>query len=104
MSCFGCCDEDDMHKAAGNGPYMTTHSAGEVLFWVQAFDYHIIACFVYDQLIGQEKSVCIGFVKLTKILDLSVYRVRHKIKMKKKVKIFPSLFANQIYQVVSHSS
>lgn len=52
MSCFGCCDEDDMHKAAGNGPYMTTHSAGEVLFWVQAFDYHIIACFVYDQLIG----------------------------------------------------
>lgn len=52
MSCFGCCDEDDMHKAAGNGPYMTTHSAGEVLFWVQAFYYHIIACFVYDQLIG----------------------------------------------------
>ncbi|XP_073313239.1 pto-interacting protein 1 [Primulina huaijiensis] len=28
MSCFGCCEEDEMHKAADNGPYRTTHSAG----------------------------------------------------------------------------
>ncbi|CAA0838464.1 Protein kinase superfamily protein [Striga hermonthica] len=28
MGCFGCCEKDDMHKAAGNGPYMTTHAAG----------------------------------------------------------------------------
>ncbi|PIN00333.1 Non-specific serine/threonine protein kinase [Handroanthus impetiginosus] len=28
MSCFGCCGEDDMHKPAGNGPYMTTNTAG----------------------------------------------------------------------------
>ncbi|GER36995.1 protein kinase superfamily protein [Striga asiatica] len=28
MSCFGCCEEDDMHKAAGNGPYTTTNAAG----------------------------------------------------------------------------
>ncbi|KAM5558470.1 pto-interacting protein 1 [Rosa sericea] len=29
MSCFGCCDEDDMHKAADNGgPYMMKNPAG----------------------------------------------------------------------------
>ncbi|KAL6535647.1 cleavage polyadenylation factor subunit pti1 [Orobanche minor] len=30
MSCFGCCEEDDVHKASGNGPYMTTHAAGNL--------------------------------------------------------------------------
>ncbi|KAL7080794.1 hypothetical protein ACP275_14G000600 [Erythranthe tilingii] len=28
MSCFGCCEDDHMHEAAGNGPYMTTNYAG----------------------------------------------------------------------------
>ncbi|GER46928.1 protein kinase superfamily protein [Striga asiatica] len=28
MGCFGCFEQDDMHKAAGNGPYTTTHAAG----------------------------------------------------------------------------
>ncbi|KAJ0052685.1 hypothetical protein Pint_00780 [Pistacia integerrima] len=29
MSCFSCCEEDDMHKAADNGnPYMAKNSAG----------------------------------------------------------------------------
>ncbi|GFP81247.1 pto-interacting protein 1 [Phtheirospermum japonicum] len=28
MSCFGCCEDDDMHKVAGNGAYTTTHAAG----------------------------------------------------------------------------
>lgn len=29
MGCFGCCGDDDMHKAPGHGPYMTPNSAGE---------------------------------------------------------------------------
>ncbi|XP_075487936.1 pto-interacting protein 1-like isoform X2 [Primulina tabacum] len=28
MSCFSCCGEDDLHRAADNGPYRTTLSAG----------------------------------------------------------------------------
>ncbi|KAL3616183.1 cleavage polyadenylation factor subunit pti1 [Castilleja foliolosa] len=28
MGCFGCCEDDDMHKTAGNGGYPTTHAAG----------------------------------------------------------------------------
>lgn len=29
MSCFGCCEEDDFHKAADNGgQYMVKNSAG----------------------------------------------------------------------------
>lgn len=39
MGCFGCCEEDDMHKGAGNGQYMTTHTAGELLFSIQDFDH-----------------------------------------------------------------
>lgn len=32
MSCFGCCGEDDMHKAADNGgQYMVKSSAGNLL-------------------------------------------------------------------------
>lgn len=27
MGCFGCCGDDDMHKAPGHGPYMTPNSA-----------------------------------------------------------------------------
>lgn len=30
MGCFGCCKDDYMQKAADNGPYMTSHSSGEV--------------------------------------------------------------------------
>ncbi|KAL3641859.1 cleavage polyadenylation factor subunit pti1 [Castilleja foliolosa] len=28
MSCFGCCEDDDMRKTAGNGAYPTTHATG----------------------------------------------------------------------------
>ncbi|KAG5573946.1 hypothetical protein H5410_063712 [Solanum commersonii] len=28
MSCFSCCDDDDMHRAADNGPFMAHNSAG----------------------------------------------------------------------------
>ncbi|KAL3627010.1 hypothetical protein CASFOL_028373 [Castilleja foliolosa] len=31
MSCFGCCEDDDMHKTVGNGAYPTTHTAGSNL-------------------------------------------------------------------------
>lgn len=32
MSCFGCCEDDDMHKAAeSGGPYTVRHSAGTSL-------------------------------------------------------------------------
>ncbi|TMW94776.1 hypothetical protein EJD97_009809 [Solanum chilense] len=28
MSCFGCCDDDDMHKPADHGPFMSNNAAG----------------------------------------------------------------------------
>ncbi|KAH0704980.1 hypothetical protein KY290_009695 [Solanum tuberosum] len=28
MSCFSCCDDDDMHRASDNGPFMAHNSAG----------------------------------------------------------------------------
>ena len=32
MSCFGCCEEDDIHKAAENGDqYLVKNSAGNPL-------------------------------------------------------------------------
>ena len=32
MSCFGCCEENDIHKAADTGPYMANNSAGDSVF------------------------------------------------------------------------
>lgn len=28
MSCFSCCEEDDIHKASDTGPYVANNSAG----------------------------------------------------------------------------
>lgn len=28
MSCFSCCEEDDIHKASDTGPFVANHSAG----------------------------------------------------------------------------
>jgi len=37
MSCFGCCEENDIHKAADTGPFMANNSAGDSVFLNHAY-------------------------------------------------------------------
>ena len=37
MSCFGCCEENDIHKAADTGPYMSNNSPGDFVFLNHAY-------------------------------------------------------------------
>ena len=37
MSCFGCCEENDIHKAADTGPYMSNNSPGDSVFLNHAY-------------------------------------------------------------------
>ena len=37
MSCFGCCEENDIHKAADTGPYVSNNSPGDSVFLNHAY-------------------------------------------------------------------
>jgi pto-interacting protein 1 len=36
MSCFGCCEEDDIHKAADYGGQYTVKSSAGNISWLEA--------------------------------------------------------------------
>ena len=37
MSCFGCCAQDNVPKAAASGPYKASQSTGGFLCWTMAY-------------------------------------------------------------------
>lgn len=68
MSCFSCCEEDDIHKATDNGPFMPHNSAGILSFGIFSVGMEIFS-FV-------AKLVKIIFVSLkTKIFNLYGCRI-----------------------------
>lgn len=37
MSCFGCCGDNDIHKAADTGRFVGHHSAGDSVYQASVF-------------------------------------------------------------------
>lgn len=74
MSCFGCCEDDDMHKATDHGgPYMVKNPAGNLLCYaiVESTNYYLIVSFFLQILFLLLHFFLCLFVFVTDFINLT---------------------------------